>query len=120
MQIYKERDGVFILSELPELYDNIDEALADINTILGNRFVGFMRKDCESLKKDIQNANNIVGAWVTLQKDWIYLENIFTSAELRKSLQRDANDFDSVDKFFKSMCVKAAKMPSISRFVKQP
>jgi len=25
-----------------------------------------------------------------------------------------------VDKFFKSMCAKAAKMPSISRFVKQP
>jgi dynein heavy chain len=79
-----------------------------------------MRKECEQLKKDIQNANNIIGSWVTLQKGWIYLENIFTSAELRKSLQKDAHEFDLVDKFFKSMCLKAAKMPSISRFVKQP
>jgi len=90
MQTYKERDGVYILNEIPDLYQTIDDCLADINIILGNRFVGFMRKECEALKKDIQNANNITTAWVDCQRDWIYLENIFTSAELRKAIQREA------------------------------
>jgi dynein heavy chain len=120
MQIYKERDGVFILSEIPDLFQVIDDCVADINMILGNRFVTFIRKKCEDLKKEIQNASKVVDAWVEMQRQWIYLENIFTSPELRKSLSRDALDFDGVNKFFTGMCAKAAKMTSISRFVKQP
>jgi len=119
LKVHKDRDGVYILAEIPDLYTSIDDSLAAINMILGNRFVTFMRKDCEDLKKQIINANNIVTAWVECQKKWIYLENIFVSPELRKSLPRDAQTFDGVNKFFIGMTAKAFKTPQVTRFVKQ-
>ena len=69
---HKDKEGTYILKEIPDLYTAIDDCLASINMILGNRFVGFMRKECEDLKKGIINANNIITAWVECQKKWIY------------------------------------------------
>ena len=45
--------------------------------ILGNRYVGFMRQECLKLKKDIKMAIDVVDEWVEMQRQWIYLENIF-------------------------------------------
>jgi hypothetical protein len=53
METYKEREGVYQLKYIDDLYECIDDCLAQINMILGNRFVGFMRKVCEKMKKEI-------------------------------------------------------------------
>jgi dynein heavy chain len=98
METYKEREGVYQLREIDELYETIDECLANINMILGNRFVGFMRKTCEKMKKEIQNANAIVTVWVECQREWMYLENIFTqSKELISALPAEKKMFDTVN-----------------------
>jgi hypothetical protein len=50
---YKERDNQFILIEIDTLYQALDESLAQINMILGNRFVKVMRQRAENLKKSL-------------------------------------------------------------------
>lgn len=40
---YKEKDNCFILGGADDMYTYLDEGLAEINMILGNRFVKIMR-----------------------------------------------------------------------------
>jgi len=109
---YKEdKEGVYILVELDDLYNELDESLAAINMILGNRYVQVMRDKAEKLKKELNNLNNAVEGWVKCQRDWIYLENIFASPEIKRVLQNDTKMFESVNKFFTQLMVKTQKQP---------
>lgn len=61
------------------LYEFMDEGLAQINMILGNRFVKVMRTESEKLKKDLSTLSDAVNEWTEVQRKWCYLENIFAS-----------------------------------------
>jgi len=50
---YKERDNQFILVGIDELYTVLDESIAQINMILGNRYVKVMRAEAETMKKTL-------------------------------------------------------------------
>jgi hypothetical protein len=41
----------------------MDEGLAQINMILGNRFVKVMRTESEKLKKDLSTLSDAVNEW---------------------------------------------------------
>ncbi|PCI26913.1 hypothetical protein COB52_05610 [Candidatus Kaiserbacteria bacterium] len=62
----------------------MDESLATINTILGSRFVKPLRSEAEAWKKNLFLLNQIVEEWVNCQKQWIYLENIFTAPDIKR------------------------------------
>jgi len=57
--------------------------------ILGNRFVRVMRSEAEKMKKELNILSNALDEWVTVQKSWMYLENIFGSPEIRKTLPKE-------------------------------
>lgn len=48
----------------------------------------------------------------------MYLENIFTAPDIRKSLASEASKFDTVDKFFKQLMGKVHKQPNVMRTLK--
>jgi hypothetical protein len=50
---YKERENQFILAAIDDMYQYLDEGLATINMILGNRFVKIMRSEAEKTKKEL-------------------------------------------------------------------
>lgn len=74
---YKERDNQFILIGIDELYQVLDESIAQINMILGNRYVKVMRQEAETMKKTLNMLQETVTLWVDCQRQWCYLENIF-------------------------------------------
>ena len=53
------------------------------------------------------------------QKNWIYLENIFAAADIKKQLPTESQRFEQVDKFFKQLMTKTSKSPNAMRTVKQ-
>jgi dynein heavy chain len=65
------------LIELDALYTALDESLAQINMILGNRYVKVMRLRAEGLKKKLSTLVECIAQWSECQKQWCYLENIF-------------------------------------------
>ena len=50
---YKDQEGMTILSEIDELYNFLDENLANINMILGNRYAAVVRNKAESTKAEL-------------------------------------------------------------------
>jgi len=44
-----------------------------------------------------------------MQRAWMYLENIFSSPEIRKTLAKEDSLFQNVDKQFRMLMVKVNK-----------
>jgi len=54
---------------------------------LGNRYLKRQRLQAEELQKIIYNAMLIIDDWLIVQKNWIYLENIFGSGDIKSKLR---------------------------------
>jgi dynein heavy chain len=97
----------------------LDESLASVNTILGSRFVKPLRTEAEGWKKTLMYLSKVLDNWIFLQRQWIYLENIFSSGDIKKQLSAEAQKFEQVDRFFKILTTKTQRSPNVLRVMKQ-
>ena len=115
------KDGeIQILDEIEDVFTNLDDSLASINTILGSRYVKPLRAEAESWKKNLFTLNQIIEEWVTCQKQWIYLENILKSPDIKRHLPNESAKFEKVDANFKKLMDRTKKSPSAIKMVKGP
>ena len=54
--------------------------------IRGNQYKAVVEKEADKLRKDLVTMNAVTEDLLTLQKSWMYLENIFSSSEIKKVL----------------------------------
>ena len=86
---------------MDDIYTTLDESMASVNMILGSRYVKPLRTEAETMKKNFMYLSKVLDNWIMLQKQWMYLENIFVGGDIRKQLSAEASKFDFVDKNFK-------------------
>lgn len=115
---YKEKDSQFILADIDTLYQFLDEGVAQISMILGNRFVKVMRHDAEKLKKELTILSEAVDQWVEVQRQWCYLENIFMGGTIKAQLPEESKLFDQVNKVFLALNLKANKNPQALKLIR--
>jgi dynein heavy chain len=115
---YKEKDNQFILVDIDTLYQYLDEGLAAINMILGNRFVKVMRPEAEKVKKELNILDEAVKQWVEVQRQWCYLENIFNGGTIKTYLPEESKLFDQVNKIFLALNLKANRTPQCLRMIR--
>jgi dynein heavy chain, axonemal len=106
------------LSEIDVIYQFLDEGQAAINMILGNRFVKSMRTEADNFRKSLLTLSNAVEEWIKVQQAWMYLENIFQSADIKKQLGSTVSKFEAVDKYFKALMIKTQKSSNCIKIVK--
>ena len=85
---------MFILGGQDDMYQYLDEGLANINMILGNRFVKIMRPKAERVKKDLSLLSAAFEEWLEVQKQWCYLENIFSGGSIKQQLPDESKLFE--------------------------
>ncbi len=107
----------YVLDELEPLYNVLDESLANINTILGSRYIKPLLTQAENLRNSLLLQQAFLDEWSTCQRQWLHLENIFSGQDIKKQLVNEAGKFEGVDKFFKATMLRADKNRSIRRFV---
>jgi dynein heavy chain len=91
------KDTSYILCELDEVQTNLDESLTNINNILGSRFIARLQTEADVLRAKLNILSDTMEQWKDCQRKWIYLENIFASADIRKQRQKDYQDFEKVN-----------------------
>ena len=63
----------YVLGQVDELTIILDEALANVNNTLANRYVKAIRSRAEKDAQDIVLIMQIVDKWVEAQRKWMYL-----------------------------------------------
>jgi len=97
------KTDVDIIIDLDDVFAALDDTLAEINMILGSRFVKPLREEAEKWKKDIIYMGDMVDEWLLCQKNWRYLSNIFKGPDIKNALPEESKQFDGVDKFFRAL-----------------
>ena len=85
--------------------------------IRGNQYKAVVEKEADKLRKDLVTMNAVTEDLLTLQKSWMYLENIFSSSEIKKVLQAESAAFDKIDAFFKFTMIQADKLITAQKFL---
>jgi len=96
----------------------MDESLANINTILGSRYIKPLLSQAETWRTSLLNLQAIMDEWITCQRRWIYLENIFSGQDIKKQLVNESLKFEGVDKFFKNLMQRAYKTAQPLKLIK--
>lgn len=55
----------------------------------------------EKLEKALRLFQEVLDSWLECQKNWMYLESIFSAPDIQRQLPNEAKAFASVDKQFK-------------------
>ncbi|CAD2218708.1 Dynein heavy chain, N-terminal region 2/Hydrolytic ATP binding site of dynein motor region/AAA domain (dynein-related subfamily)/Dynein heavy chain AAA lid domain/P-loop containing dynein motor region/AAA+ lid domain/P-loop containing dynein motor region D4/Microtubule-binding stalk of dynein motor/ATP-binding dynein motor region containing protein, putative [Angomonas deanei] len=94
----------------------LDDTLISISTIASSKFCqGLLKAQVERWDSRLKYMQETLDLWVELQRQWIYLENIFSSSEIRSQWKDDAKRFEKVDRFFRDLMRKAHDQPTAYR-----
>ena len=88
--LYKEQKDNFVLGGLDDVIAKLDESLVAINIVLGSRFVEPIRTEVTEWSRRLLLFSETIDEWMTCQKNWMYLESIFSAPDIQKQLPDDA------------------------------
>ena len=79
----------------------------------------YKRPQVEAWEKRLAVLSETLDEWVTVQRNWMYLETIFCAEDIQKQLPEEAAKFQAVDKMWKVMMIarrqRACPVPTMIR-----
>jgi len=93
-----QREQVTIIGESNILFIDLDETMTTINTMLGSTLGKRLFGKIILLKQQFDLLWNVVEEWMHCQRNWLYLDSIFSSSDIRSHLKKETADFETVDK----------------------
>lgn len=67
------------------------------------RFVTGIRMEVEKLEGQLKHFRKVLDQWCEVQKQWMYLESIFSAPDIQRQLPNESKAFFAVDKQFKDI-----------------
>lgn len=102
---FKDSDTL-IVQRLPEVLAIFDEYTMRVSVLRTNPFVKNFYDKMLELERTVKGVVEILQEWLCFQRNWIYLENIFSLEEIQKQLDKETKKFQLLDAFFRTV-VKA-------------
>ncbi|XP_031362138.1 dynein axonemal heavy chain 10 [Lonchura striata] len=110
----------FILGSVEEILETLDDNNANLQSVLGSRFVGPFLSSAQKWEKILSLISEVSEIWISVQRKWMYLESIFVSGDIRSQLPEEVKMFDRVDQMFKQIMEETVKDPIIKNCCEVP
>ncbi|KAI8907759.1 dynein heavy chain and region D6 of dynein motor-domain-containing protein [Powellomyces hirtus] len=109
---YREAKDVFILGSVEDVQTLLEDSQVTIATIKGSRFIGPIRTEVERWDKQLGLFSETLDAWLNCQRNWLYLESIFSAPDIQRQLPDEARMFAQVDRSWKDTMRKVHRNPN--------
>uniref|UniRef100_A0A1I8GGQ9 DHC_N2 domain-containing protein n=1 Tax=Macrostomum lignano TaxID=282301 RepID=A0A1I8GGQ9_9PLAT len=118
---YKEHlyKDVYMLGGTDDIQQLLDDSNINIATIASSRHVGPIKHRVDDWQANLELFGKTLEEWVTCQRNWMYLESVFSAPDIQKQLPSESKSFMSVDKSYKEIMRKAHKAPMAMRYATQ-
>ena len=60
-------------------------------------FISYLKKRTEEWEKKLKTMTDVLDAWLSLQRNWLYLEPIFGSEDIMRQMPVEGKKFQAVD-----------------------
>ncbi|KAJ3207853.1 Dynein heavy chain 6, axonemal [Entophlyctis luteolus] len=109
---YRDSKDVFILGTTDDIQTALEDSQVTISTIKASRFVGPIKSDVERWDRQLVLFSETLDAWMICQRNWLYLESIFSAPDIQRQLPDEARMFQQVDRSWKDAMRKVARNPN--------
>ena len=96
----KQKDR-YIISTVEDIFTQLEEHSQLIASALSSKNVAEIRPRVNAWDEDLNLIGRVIEEWLMVQKQWIYLENIFSAEDIKKQLPEASKNFSKVNKGFK-------------------
>lgn len=108
------KEATYVLDDCTKLVAEIDKLIQMINSVYGSRYLKDLRKAATQKRREILLLQDTLNEWIKFQKNYIYLESIFSQSEMKKSLMQEGKEFEEqVNKQYKANIKKVITNSSI-------
>jgi dynein heavy chain len=83
-----------------------------LTTIMWNRVVTEIQEELETWNSKLKLVQATMDEWLSVQRNWMYLEPIFAAPDIQRQLPFEYKTFEGVDKDFRIIMRRAAENPT--------
>lgn len=108
MAPYKDK-GHYKIVGTEEVFQALEDNQVQLSTMKASRFVKAFEMDVDRWERTLSLILEVVEMLLTVQRQWMYLENIFLGEDIRKQLPRESADFDGINVNWKVIMTRIFK-----------
>ncbi|XP_073903040.1 dynein axonemal heavy chain 2 isoform X5 [Castor canadensis] len=105
---YKDK-GHHRLRGTEEVFQALEDNQVALSTMKALRFVRAFEKDVDHWERCLSLILEVIEMVLTVQRQWMYLENIFLGEDIRKQLPNESALFDQVNNNWKAILDRMSK-----------
>ncbi|KAG1666392.1 hypothetical protein FOA52_006501 [Chlamydomonas sp. UWO 241] len=109
---YKDLKDTYILGGVDEVMALLEDSLMTVGNIQASRFVTGIASEVEKAERSLRVFSDTLDEWLECQRQWLYLETIFSAPDIQRQLPGEAKAFWQVDKTFKSVMRRTRDRPN--------
>jgi len=84
-----------------------------LQTLAANKHVRSAAKRVQQWDKDLNRIAETIAVWIQVQKQWAYLEKIFSFDDIKMQLPDESKKFGKTDTAYKKIMETAFKSPNV-------
>lgn len=93
---YREEQDLYILNSIEDISMLLEDNQVTLQTILSSRYVLGIKEQVDEWDVKLRFLSEVLEEWTMCQRAWLYLENIFAAADIKKQLPLEAAKFSKV------------------------
>ncbi|XP_042256267.1 dynein axonemal heavy chain 2 [Thunnus maccoyii] len=96
-------EGHYRLRGTEEVFQALEDNQVLLSTMKASRFVKAFERDVDRWERRLSLVLEVIEAILTVQRQWIYLENIFQGKDIREQLPHECKEFQDVSASWKTI-----------------
>ncbi|XP_054907024.1 dynein axonemal heavy chain 2 isoform X1 [Poeciliopsis prolifica] len=116
---YKE-DGHFRLRGSEDVFQTLDDNQVILSTMKASRFVKAFEREVDQWERQLTHMMDVIEMILSVQRNWIYLENIFQGKDIREQLPNECAEFAGVSQNWKTIMGRLHENPNALQGTKYP
>ncbi|KAJ7369814.1 hypothetical protein OS493_036331 [Desmophyllum pertusum] len=114
LSVHPSRD-IAIITGADDIITAVEESQVTLSNIRGSRFVTPIKALVEDWDRKLKLFARTLDEWLLCQRNWLYLETIFSAADIQRQLPNEARLFAQVDKSWKDIMRRTIDKPNALR-----
>ncbi|XP_075307002.1 dynein axonemal heavy chain 2 [Odontesthes bonariensis] len=98
-----KNEGHFRLRGTEEVFQTLDDNQIFLSTMKASRFVKAFETDVDRWERQLSHVLEVIEMVLTVQRNWIYLENIFQGKDIRDQLPHECKEFEGISANWKTI-----------------
>uniref|UniRef100_A0A3P9PK94 Dynein axonemal heavy chain 2 n=1 Tax=Poecilia reticulata TaxID=8081 RepID=A0A3P9PK94_POERE len=107
---YKDEGHYRLGSE--DVFQTLDDNQVILSTMKASRFVKAFEREVDQWERRLTHVMDVIDMILSVQRNWIYLENIFQGKDIREQLPNECTEFAGVSRNWKTIMERLHENPN--------